>query len=422
MAPHNGLTHLKEYDIKDSNVELIGSDIDHRVKYASAATEPAWNNGVVGAREGLFVWRIEDFQVVPVPASDVGVFYDGDSYIVLNSYKVGRDADKLGHEIFFWLGAHTSQDEAGTAAYKTVELDEFLQGSATQHRELQASPSSAFLALFPRRITIRRGGVATGFAHVDETVEEARATQARPLLLLRVFKQPGARTDGGIVVHEVPAQSSSLDDGDVFVLDSGNTNHTVYVWQGRRCQPMEKLKAAELAQDLITPAHTGGVQVLAQDEGRSGIVARLLDEAAGQGGAAEDAPASYASARPVASTRQAAQLSGNTGRPQKLWRLSDASGSLSFDLVQEGTASLNDFNSSDVFLWDDAGRDVWVWEGRGASAAERSQWLQVAQAYVRHLASSGGDGYGSAHLTPVAKVRDGYESPSFLQSLQTSVY
>lgn len=33
MPPHEGLVHLKEYDIKDSNVELIGSDLDHKVKY-----------------------------------------------------------------------------------------------------------------------------------------------------------------------------------------------------------------------------------------------------------------------------------------------------------------------------------------------------------------------------------------------------
>ena len=45
MPPHEGLTHLKEYDIKDSNVELIGTSIDHLVKYNSATTEPAWNDG-----------------------------------------------------------------------------------------------------------------------------------------------------------------------------------------------------------------------------------------------------------------------------------------------------------------------------------------------------------------------------------------
>src|SRR5512142_2160260 len=138
MAPEHGLVHLKEYDVKDSNVELIGSDIDHKVKYASAASEPAWNNGVVGVSPGLLVWRIEQFEVIAWPKDRYGTFYDGDSYIVLHSFKVGKEEDaKLGHDVFFWLGAHTSQDEAGTAAYKTVELDEFLHGAAVQHREVQ---------------------------------------------------------------------------------------------------------------------------------------------------------------------------------------------------------------------------------------------------------------------------------------------
>ncbi len=416
MAPHNGLVHLKEYDIKDSNVELIGSDIDHRVKYASAAAEPAWNNGVVGAQAGLFVWRIEDFQVVAVAAADVGVFYDGDSYIVLHSYRLGSEGSRvLGHEVFFWLGAHTSQDEAGVAAYKTVELDEFLHGAATQHRELQASPSAAFLELFPQRLTIRRGGVATGFTHVEQTAEAAAeaAARARPPMLLRVFKQPGATTDGGIVVHEVAPTPSSLDDGDVFVLVGGAGNDAVYVWQGRSSSPMEKAKAAVVAQDLVTPAHTGGVKVVAQDEGRAILVVRFLEGA--DGGASEPAsaaPPSYRAPRPVAS-----EAGGSGSRPPKLWRLSDAAGALSFDLVRDGAASLADFDTDDVFLWDDAGRAVWVWEGRGASAAERAQWLRVAQAYVQHLLQDSGADDG-AHLTPIAKVREGTESPAFLRSVQ----
>lgn len=51
----------------------------------------------------------------------IGTFFSGDSYIVLNTYKK-KDSDKLLFDVHFWLGRYTSQDEAGTAAYKTVEL------------------------------------------------------------------------------------------------------------------------------------------------------------------------------------------------------------------------------------------------------------------------------------------------------------
>jgi hypothetical protein len=52
-----------------------------------------------------------------------GKFYSGDSYIVLLTKK---KANALERDIHFWLGAESSQDEQGVAAYKTVELDESL--------------------------------------------------------------------------------------------------------------------------------------------------------------------------------------------------------------------------------------------------------------------------------------------------------
>ena len=42
------------------------------------------------------------------------------------------------------------QDEYGTAAYKTVELDTFLDDKAVQYREVQGSESRLFLSYFPK--------------------------------------------------------------------------------------------------------------------------------------------------------------------------------------------------------------------------------------------------------------------------------
>ncbi|KAF5004887.1 hypothetical protein FDECE_8630 [Fusarium decemcellulare] len=397
MAPNQGLVHPKEYDIKDSNVELIGSDIDHQVKYNSALTEPAWNDGKVGIEAGLLIWRIEQFEVVPWPEDKYGQFYDGDSFIILYSEKVdGKDGtETLLHDIFFWLGKHTSQDEAGTAAYKTAELDEFLKGSATQHREIQEAPSDEFLALFPR-MSIRAGGTRSGFRHVEEEPKEDTTT------LLRVFKNPAAGVNG-VVVHEVEPTWKSLDDGDVFVLDAVDK---IWVWQGKDCSPMEKAKAAQVVHDMTIAKHAE-VEVVSQEESRSRRIVDLL------GGNDETPREGFRSQGPFASRSQphaADQVS------KKLFRLSDASGELSFDLVKDAERlSRDDLDSHDVFLVDDDGRAIWVWQGSGSSATEKKWWFRIAQAYVRHLQAS--DGHEDAYLTPVAKVIEGSESRAFMRAL-----
>lgn len=394
MAPHDGLVHPKEYDIKDSNVELIGSDLDHKVKYNSAASEPAWNDGQVGVSAGLHIWRIEDFQVVPWPKEKYGQFLDGDSFIVLHSYQLGKQGgeDHLGHDIFFWLGAHTSQDEAGVAAYKTVELDEFLHGKASQHREIQESPSDTFMELFPK-MQIRSGGVRSGFRHVEDEPKEEILT------LLRVFKHPGSKRDS-VVVHEVEPTWKSLDEDDVFVLDKGDK---IYVWQGKNCSPMEKAKAAQVVHDMTLAKHID-TEVLSQTESRSRIVVEML------GGNEDTVPASEEYHRPRPVTRPA-----EGSRLKKLFKLSDKSGQVTFGPVKEGSSvSLSDLDGNDIFILDDGGRAIWIWQGEAASKAEKAAWLKVAQAYVRHL--EGGEDQ-NAHRTPIAKVIQGNESPAFMRAI-----
>lgn len=402
MPPHEGLVHPKEYDWRDSNVELVNSELDHKVKYQSAATEPAWNNGVIGVEPGLFIWRIEEFEVVPWPKEKHGSFHEGDSYIVLLSEKVEKrngdagdgeedtqeEKDRLIHDIFFWLGQHTTQDEAGTAAYKTVELDEFLHGTATQHREIQAAPSDLFSSLFPR-LKILRGGVRSGFTHV-ETNEQPEHVDT----LLRIFKHPNpAAGRDSMLVHEVEPTWQSLDESDVFVLDKGDK---IFVWQGRKCSPMEKLKAAQVVNDLTIAKHVD-VEVLSQSETRSKIVVDYLG-----GQEVNPLETKFECARPISAATQR--------ETKKLFRLSDAAGELSFDLVKEGSGiGKNDLDGDDVFLLD-AGKSIWVWEGRGASRAEKATWIKVMQKYVAQQADA-------ANLS-VAKVHQGSESKGFWAAVE----
>jgi gelsolin len=221
--------------------------------------EKSWTEA--GLKVGLQIWRIEKFAVVAWPADRYGLFYTGDSYMILHTYKKKPESKALSFDLHFWLGENTSQDEAGTAAYKTVELDDRafgttystihsfdelclvdLGGRPVQYREVQGYESSRFLSYFPRFICLH-GGVSTGFHHVS-----ARPVQnLHKLYRINLSRQIGGRSH--LQVREVLAEAASLVEGDVFVLDKGKT---ILQFNTKDSVGQEKFKAAEFVQSLVT--------------------------------------------------------------------------------------------------------------------------------------------------------------------------
>ena len=165
-----------------------------------------------------------------------GKFYSGDSYILL---KTTRKGSSMSWNIHFWLGAESSQDETGVAAYKSVELDDSLGGGPVQYREVQGSESDLFLTYFKKTggIEYMDGGIDSGFHHVERDVYETR------LLHLK-----GKRT---VRVKSVPVSNASLNTGDVFILDTFNE---IFVWVGACANEEEKRLTAELAKHYIEGA------------------------------------------------------------------------------------------------------------------------------------------------------------------------
>jgi len=221
----------KQYNIADSNIANLGSDLEKKVREAAANTEPAWEKA--GQKVGLQIWRIEKFKVKAWPVEQYGSFYDGDSYIVLNTYKK-EGGNALLFDVHFWLGTHTTQDEAGTAAYKTVELDDKLGGAPVQHREVQGYESELFLSYFKNEIKLLSGGVETGFKHV-------KPEEYKPRLLHIKGKKK-------VRVTQVDLTRGSLNSGDVFILDSGLK---IWQWNGKKSGPQEKQKGAQFSRALV---------------------------------------------------------------------------------------------------------------------------------------------------------------------------
>lgn len=266
--------------IEETNLAGIGSDADKAAREAAARMDFHWNDSV-GSAPGVQIWRVEnartesgapDFGIKDWPRGEYGRFHRGDSYIVLSTAADPAGGEKLLHDIHFWIGSESSQDEYGVAAYKAVELDDLLGGEPVQHREVEGRESAEFMSCFPDGVTYLEGGVDSGFRKVSEGDDDLDVRH-----LYRVVKRPGSQTR----CFQVPLSCSSLNDGDAFLLDSGSK---IYTWFGSSVSAFEKSKSAQVAHNM-KHNRTGGCECILDVEDDNEEFWELL------GGKGEIAPA-----------------------------------------------------------------------------------------------------------------------------------
>ncbi|CAK5122172.1 unnamed protein product [Meloidogyne enterolobii] len=190
----------------------------------------------IGQQRGLQIWRINKFALEDMPKEQYGNFYSGDSYIILNTKNIGE------WDVHFWLGRNTSQDEMGTAAIKTVELDDSLNGLPVQYRELQDHESALFLSYFKDGIKYLEGGVSTGFKHVVDAYDKWTP---------KLFQCKGKRN---VRCTQVKCVKESLNRGDVFILDLGLD---IYVWMPPQSGRLERLKGMQQAKSIKDKERAG---------------------------------------------------------------------------------------------------------------------------------------------------------------------
>ncbi|XP_048584452.1 gelsolin-like protein 2 [Nematostella vectensis] len=361
----SGLVKAKKYDWKDSNLALFGSDLEKNVKKESAEGEPAWEGA--GKEVGVQVWRIVKFKVEHWPKEDYGKFFNGDSYIVLNTYKE-PGTENLLYDVHFWIGKFSSQDEYGTAAYKTVELDHFLNDVPVQHREVEGHESQLFKGYFST-LTIMKGGADSGFKHV---LPEAYTPR-----LFHVFKEGKC-----VIVRQKQMKRTNMCNSDVFIVDLGLV---IYQWVGCDASPFEKNKAAQY------------IQVIKDERSGGDIKIHLLENQT-----VENFNPKLAKTIPEGKPKKDKT---DAPPPEKvLNKVSDASGSLNCEEVSRGSAiSRSQLDSNDVFLFD-TGCHCYVWVGAGASIDERGKAMTYAHNYL---------GQTDHPFLPVTVVAEGKETNDF---------
>lgn len=375
---------------KDSNLALIGSDLDHKIKLAAAEHEEQWKvlHEALTHKDTttLVVFRMEDFHVVPWPTSKYGQFHVGDSYLVFHAEPKPSEngvSDELICNLHIWIGQESSADEYGTAAYKMVEADEIVGGAAVQHREVQGHESALFTSYF-KHVTYLKGGVASGFHHVEATVEEPH-----------LYRIKGTRK--GMSLAQVDVAKKSLCEGDSYILYAGDKK--VWLWIGKDSNPEERNKASSLAESMCDE---GSVIVLDQESGgdndeefwkylgTDGHIKTLEEEeeeGEGDETVLEFTPTLYR----LAKGEEAAPVA--SGEPVKI-----GFGRATPRIPKSALVT------TDVFLLD-AGWEVFVWVGPQASRDERLEAMEQAQAYTKANGRT-------LHL-PLTFVKEGYEPQNF---------
>lgn len=339
---------------------LFGSDTEKKVKKESAESEPAWQGA--GQDVGVQIWRIVKFKVEHWDKEQYGEFYNGDSYIILNTYKE-EDSDELKYDVHFWIGKYSTQDEYGTAAYKTVELDTFLDDKPIQHREVQGHESSMFKGYF-ESILLLKGGADTGFRRV---LPEAYKTR-----MMHVQKTGNRK----IVCTEVSLKKGNLKSEDVFIIDNGET---IYQWNGNACSHDEKFKAAQEVGKM--KSSRGGTKVTTIEENSCSpshpAMMLLKDGASKEKG---DAPKAE----------------------RKMFVVSDEDGSLDMDEL-EGDISKDKLDTNNVYIITTEDH-CYCWVGAGASIDERKNGLSYATNYLNKTETP---------WLPISVIAEGKEDADF---------
>lgn len=334
-----------------TNIGGIGTDEDKALRQKAAASEGAFAGA--GTSPGLEVWRVEALAPVrqpPFPNSHAS-FFSGDSYILLHTRRKVENPSALEWDLYFLLGSESSQDEKGAAAYFVVNLDDLLGTKPVQHREVQGQESNAFLGLFGGAVVYMDGGVASGFKSGTPEAYDPR--------LLRV---KGANADT-VRVSQVPLEAASLNAGDVFLLDAGES---LVLYCGSESNPLEQRRGGELLGALKDERKAAGERV----DGEAELAANAPFWAAVNGGS----PATVAPA--IADAVDAEAPAG----PAKLFKLSDESGTVVIGQTAEGTP-LPAPTPADVWVVT-RGAEMFVAVGDGASSAERVYVVNRVDAIV----------------------------------------
>jgi len=375
--------------LADTNMENYGGK-EHRDKQRDIARKQKEWQGC-GEKEGVEVWRIKQFKVVKEEGFDEK-FYNGDSYIVLDTYKT-EGKDDLKYNVHFWLGKDTTQDEAGSAAIKTVELDDYFGDLPVQFRQVQGHETKEFLDLWDH-MQILEGGEESGFRKVGPKEYKTR------LIHVESRKKKNKR-----VVHcdEVPVSIESLNNCDAFILDAGLK---IYDFRPENCNVWEKRAANDYVNQLKSERAKVEANIVVW--GESGKAVDEFWEILNDGNVPDDLPDEAAWKQ-----KQKDEMEVAAKVKPALYHVTDEDGGMKVTCVKEIEDQKHKFDKSilkeedDDVLIVDVGTEIFVWIGSTANKDEMKTAMKHAQDYLKES--------GRPFYLPITRLQSGKETKAFLK-------
>jgi len=278
----------------------------------------------------------------------------------------------------------SAADEIGTAAYKTVELDDHLAGDAHQFREVEGKESEQFLSYFAARGGVRllQGGYGSGFHHC---VTNQLDYQPRLLCVCG---------DRQVRVVEIALDGKMVNDHNAYVLDAGTS---VYQWVGAKASVAEKMRVAQV---------TGGLR---DDREAHAKVEIIVFESA-------DAAEPFwklLGGRPSASATAVKAGSDEdwqkATQSKKVYTVVIGKDDKATFNEYKGKCSRSALDTKTMYILD-IGRQVWVWRGRGVPTQNKKHAMRYG---IDYLAA-----FSRPNWLPVAVQKEHHESANFVEALE----
>nr|XP_036868071.1 macrophage-capping protein isoform X2 [Manis javanica] len=314
---------------------------------------------------GLHIWRVEKLKPVPVARENQGIFFSGDSYLVLYN-----GLEEFSH-LHMWIGQQSSRDEQGACAMLAVQLNTLLGDRPVQHREVQGNESDLFMSYFPHGVKYQEGGVESAF--------HKTSPGTTPAPIKKLYQVKGKKN---IRATEQALSWDSFNTGDCFILDLGQN---IFTWCGAKSNILERNKARDLALAIRDSERQGKARVEIVTDGEE--PAEMIQ---------------VLGPKPVLKE-------GNPEEDLMADQVSNATGQMNLTKVADSSPfALELLVSDDCFVLDNGlcGK-IYIWKGQKANEKERQAALQVAEDFISRMRYPPN--------TQVEILSQGHESPIFKQ-------